>query len=57
MSKIHICFSLRGQKLIDKFSNNKEVLIDISALENGTYLINIKSTLDQKSTTKKIIIL
>ena len=50
-------FNLRGQKLIDKFSNNKEVLIDISALENGTYLINIKSTLDQKSTTKKIIIL
>ena len=48
-------FNLQGQKLIDRFSNNKEVLIDISTLENGTYLLNIKSTLNQKTITKKII--
>ena len=48
-------FNLQGQKLIDRFSNNKEVLIDISTLENGTYLLNIKSTLNHKTITKKII--
>ena len=48
-------FNLQSQKLIDRFSNNKEVLIDISTLENGTYLLNIKSTLNQKTITKKII--
>ena len=48
-------FNLQGQKLIDKFSNNKEVIIDISTLEYGTYLLNITSTFNQKTTTKKII--
>ena len=48
-------FNLQGQKLIDRFSNNKEVIIDISTLEYGTYLLNITSTLNQKTTTKKII--
>ncbi len=28
--------NLQGQKLIEKFSNNKEVLIDISLLEKVT---------------------
>ncbi len=48
-------FNLQGQKLIDRFSNNKEVIIDISTLEYGTYLLNITSTFNQKTTTKKII--
>ena len=48
-------FNLQGQKLIDRFSNNKEVVIDISTLEYGTYLLNITSTFNQKTTTKKII--
>jgi len=48
-------FNLQGQKLIDRFSNNKEVIIDISTLEYGTYLLNITSTFNQKKTTKKII--
>ena len=48
-------FNLQGQKLIDRFSNNKEVIIDISTLEYGTYLLNITSTFNQKTTIKKII--
>ena len=48
-------FNLQGQKLIDRFSNNKEVIIDISTLEYGTYLLNITSTFNHKTTTKKII--
>ena len=48
-------FNLQGQKLIDRFSNNKEVIIDISTLEYGTYLLNITSIFNQKTTTKKII--
>ena len=48
-------FNLQGQKLIEKFSNNKEVLIDISLLEKGTYLLNIKSVINQRTITKQII--
>ena len=48
-------FDLKGQKIIDRVSNKKEVLIDVSILEKGTYLININSLLNQKTVTKKII--
>ena len=48
-------FNLQGQKLIDRFSNNKEVIIDISTLEYGTYLLNITSIVNKKTITKKII--
>ena len=48
-------FDLKGQKIIDRVSNKKEVLIDVSILEKGTYLININSLFNQKTVTKKII--
>jgi len=48
-------FDLKGQKIIDRVSNKKEVLIDVSILEKGTYLININSLFNQKIVTKKII--
>ncbi len=48
-------FNLQGQKLIDRFSNNKEVLIDISEFQKGTYLLKISSMSDKKTVTKKII--
>ena len=49
-------FNLRGQKLIDIFSNNNnEVLIDISEFQKGTYLLKISSMSDKKTVTKKII--
>ncbi len=48
-------FDLKGQKIIDRVSNKKEILIDVSILEKGTYLININSLFNQKIVTKKII--
>ena len=48
-------FNLQGQKLIDRFSNNKEVLIDMSKFQKGTYLLKISSMTDKKSVIKKII--
>ena len=48
-------FNLQGQKLIDRFSNNKEVLIDISKFQKGTYLLKIKPMTENKTVTKKII--
>ena len=48
-------FNLQGQKLIDRFSNNKEVLIDMSKFQKGTYLLKISSMTDKKTATKKII--
>ena len=37
------------------FSDNKEVLIDISKFQKGTYLLKINSMTDTKMVTKKII--
>ena len=48
-------FNLQGQKLIDRFSDNKEVLIDISKFQKGTYFLKINSLTDKKTVTKKII--
>ena len=48
-------FDLKGQKIIDVINEEKEVIIDISILEKGTYLLNINSLLNQKIITKKII--
>ena len=38
-------FNLQGQKLIDRFIDNKEVLIDISKFQKGTYLLKINLSL------------
>ena len=48
-------FNLRGQKLIDRFTDNKEVLIDISKFQKGTYILKINAMTDKKTFTKKII--
>ena len=48
-------FNLQGQKLIDRFTDNKEVLIDISKFQKGTYFLKINSMTDKKTVTKKII--
>ena len=48
-------FNLQGRKLIDRLSNNKEVLIDMSKFQKGTYLLKINSTSDKRTVTKKII--
>ena len=48
-------FNLQGQKLIDGYSDNKEVLIDISKFQKGTYLLKINSMTNTKTVTKKII--
>ena len=49
-------YDLKGSKLLDNsITNKKEVLLDISQFQKGTYLVNITSLSNQKTITKKII--
>jgi hypothetical protein len=49
-------YDLKGSKLFDNsITNKKEVLLDISQFQKGTYLVNITSLSNQKTITKKII--
>ena len=52
---VKIDLVLQGKKLIDRLSDNKEVLIDISKFQKGTYLLKINAMTDKKTVTKKII--
>ena len=48
-------FLICGSKINRQVYNNKEVLIDISKFQKGTYLLKISSMTDKKTVTKKII--
>lgn len=49
-------FDLKGNKILSfKIDNSKQHLLDISSLEKGIYLINIKSLSSFKEITHKII--
>jgi hypothetical protein len=47
---------LKGKLILDfKIDNSKQYLLDITSLEKGLYLINIKSLSSFKEITRKII--
>ena len=49
-------YDIKGSKLLDNsITNKKELLLDISQFQKGTYLVNITSLSNQKTITKKII--